>query len=161
VAGAMAQTPPSTINNFTVMYGTVEYKTDKGKSILYFTDHGNKFREDNFGGDGKLRYTEIYDGNYLFSIQADRVDTIGMIKNRYFMSADQNGYKRNKNFKKLSPKTIAGKQCEGFEYFNTVINKTIIIYGWNNIQMEYTVDGVSYKVAEIFNPVKPSIPFKL
>ena len=161
MAAVHAQTP--TINNFNVEYGTVEYKTTRGKNIFHFKDNGNRFRNEIFDSAGSLVSAEIYDGTNLYSIQNGKVDTMGLVRNKYFRSADPNGFKRNSKFKKLPTKTIADRQCEGFEYFNSVTGRMITIYGWNGIIMQNTVedDVPTMMEAVKFDPARPSVSFRL
>ena len=145
---------------YSIEYGMVENTKSGGSSKFYFIDYGNKFRNESFDNTGALKFTEVYDGINLYSIQGNKIDTLGQVRNQYLHSADPAGYKKNKRFKTLPPKTIAGIQCTGFEYYNTVINQMITIYGWNNIIMLYnTGDNISEAVK--FDPEKPSVSFTL
>lgn len=144
---------------YTIEYGTVEYKTKNGTSKFYFIDYGNKFRQELIR-ENKLT-TEIYDGKIFYSIANNKVDTLGAIRNPYFGSANPDGYKKNKNFKILPPKTILGNKCVGFEYYNTLVGQSISIYGFGNIVMMQCVDGVPIKEAVKFDPAKPIVSFRL
>ena len=145
---------------YSIEYGTVEKIQNGESSKFYFIDYGNKFRVESFDNTGALKFTEIYDGTIFYSIQGNKIDTIGPLRNPYFYSADPAGYKKNKRFKTLPPKTIAGKQCAGFEYYNTVINQMITIYGWNNIVMLHN-NGYQVDEAVKFDSEKPSVSFIL
>ncbi len=140
---------------YTVEYGTLEYKTENHK--LYFIDHGNRYREE-FTRNG-VTTTNIYDGTHLYSRQSGRIDTMA-VRNRYYNSADPAGFRRERNFKTLPPKTIAGKECTGFEYYNSVLGQTVVLYEWNNLTMYQSIDGTVYLEAVRFDPSRPTVSFQ-
>ena len=143
---------------FTIEYGTVNSKTSRGTQNFYFIDYGNKFRLESFDTSGTPVVTEIYDGSSLYSIKGNVINTVGPVKNAYLYSANPEGYKKNQKFKMLPSKDIAEKQCIGFEYFNSVINQMITIYGWNNIVMFHNTGDFQVEAIK-FDDAKPSVSF--
>ena len=147
-----------TDKKYAIEYGTVNSKTSKGTKNFYFIDYGNKSRSESFDTSGTLVVTQIYDGSVLYSIVGNAIDTIGPVRNAYFDSANPEGYKKNQKFKMLPSKTIAEKQCIGFEYYSSVVNEMITIYGWNNIIMFHESGGSKIEAIK-FDDAKPSVSF--
>ena len=160
--GCYSQTPSSATKKYLIEHGTMEYKRNDGTSKYYFTDYGNKFREEFFDNSGALTHEEVYNGEVYYSIQGNSIDTLGKINNPYFNSADPQGYKKNRRYKILGEaKTIASQPCQGFEYYNSVVAEMITIYGWNNIVMQQSRDGIVDKEAVKFDPQRPTVSFEL
>jgi hypothetical protein len=96
----------------------------KGKKIVYFDDYGSKERTEEYAEDGVLNNYRFSDGKTRYHVDvpsktayiADQNGSLGweMEFVRWERITRLSGYE--KQYKKASNITVAGKDCEAFEY---------------------------------------------
>ena len=131
-------------------YGMIVYESQNSSSykiVKYsFEDYGRKFREEYYDSNNHLIQITIFDGDLLRTStvkDGDAIENLGPIKNIFnFSSRSEEAIKKKDvKYKKLENKIILGRECEQFEYLNSLINSKFRVISWNGIQLEYYMDG--------------------
>lgn len=141
--------------------GTIVYDMPRTKERVkfYFIDNGRKFRSEFYNVQNKLYQVELYDGDTLYSRSLEKHETsvLGPIRDlNNFLSKTEKVLQRKPKFKKGAPRTIIGKPCQQFYYFNPLMKDDFVVCSWEGIEFEVQIGDKIFKKIQSFDPSLPA-----
>lgn len=130
-----------TSGKYKIKSGTIEFETSagdmRGRKVVHFDDYGAKERVETYDGDEPLKGYNTSDGKTRYYID---------LQNKSAWISDQNGSRgwemqfhtweelerqgQSKDFNRVDNITVAGKDCEAYEYGGSAV-----FAGWNGLTL--------------------------
>jgi len=131
---------PVTSGKYKIKSGTIHFETSgmglKGKKIVYFDDYGAKERVETYSGDDPLEGYNTSDGKKRYYVDLENksawiVDEYGSRGwEMEFQSWETIERQGDDKFKRVDNITVAGKDCEAYEY-----NGLAVFAGWQGLTL--------------------------
>lgn len=105
------------------------------KKILYFDDYGMKEAEETLRDDGTVEQTFLSDGKNLITLIHDKKEsyTQGTAYQGTAMKYDREAAERAVKAKKVANISVAGKDCDAYEYADPGTNTSNIFAGYKHV----------------------------